>query len=234
MADGRSIRHVADVLPGHSWPCVLALSLFCWPVADRTRRSSDRRPFAGVCRHSAAGISGRADRRAAREGRRAGAAGPRPAHLRAHAAADSRAGPAAIFFKIDMPFETCSWRRCGRQPRLTVVDATAGIQKRMMDAPCCRDAGHDHDHPAGDGGEPDPHVWLSPPLLKIQAENIAAALCQADPAPSATTISETLTALLERLDALRSSVSGGCWRRIAAGRSTSFIPASAISPTPTA
>ena len=50
-------------------------------------------------------------------------------------------------------------------------------------------------------GEPDPHVWLSPPLLKIMARNIAAALCRADP-PHKADYRRNLAALLERLDAL--------------------------------
>ena len=40
------------------------------------------------------------------------------------------------------------------------------------------DHGHDHGH---DHGEDDPHVWLSPPLVKVQAANIAAALKEALP-----------------------------------------------------
>ncbi len=91
---------------------------------------------------------------------------------------------AAIFFKIDMPFESVLLEKVleGNR-RLKVVDTTRGIKKRKMDAPCCEAAGgHDHAQETP-GGEPDPHVWLSPPLLKIQAQNIAAALGEIDPEP---------------------------------------------------
>ena len=91
-------------------------------------------------------------------------------------------GKAAIFFKIDMPFESVLVEKVEEgNRRLVVVDVAAGITKRMMDAPCCENTGRDHEHRT-EGGEPDPHVWLSPPLLKILAQNIAAALCRADPA----------------------------------------------------
>ncbi|MDI9570980.1 MAG: zinc ABC transporter substrate-binding protein [Pseudomonadota bacterium] len=37
-------------------------------------------------------------------------------------------------------------------------------------------------HPPKDGQAPDPHIWLDPRLVKIQARNIHAALCRLDPA----------------------------------------------------
>ncbi len=108
-------------------------------------------------------------------------------------------GRAAIFFKIDMPFERVLLEKVREgNRRLRVVDVTQGIQKRMMDASCC--PGHDHDHEAS-GGEPDPHVWLSPSLLAIQAENIAEALCQADPVHRPD-YQRNLAALLGRIDAV--------------------------------
>ena len=79
-----------------------------------------------------------------------------------------------------------------------------------------RAAGHDHDHEPS-GGEPDPHVWLSPPLLKIQAQNIAAALCRADPAHQAD-YARNLAALLDRLDALHRRIK----RMLAPYRGRSF------------
>jgi zinc transport system substrate-binding protein len=109
-------------------------------------------------------------------------------------------GKAAIFFKIDMPFENVlleKARENGR--RLEIVDATQGITKRKMDAPCCvstADGNHDHGEAAG---EPDPHVWLSPSLLKVMAQNIAAALSKADPA-NQRDYQRNLAMLAERLD----------------------------------
>jgi zinc transport system substrate-binding protein len=108
-------------------------------------------------------------------------------------------GRAVVFFKIDMPFETVLLEKVREgNPRLEIVDATRGVTKHAMDAPCCVEAAGRHERET-EHGEPDPHVWLSPPLLKIQAENIAAALGQADP-PHRGDYQRNLTALLERID----------------------------------
>lgn len=94
---------------------------------------------------------------------------------------------AAIFFTGDMPFERLLLQKIRQgNEQLTVIDVTEGIKKRQVDGSCCdHDAGHDdHGHDAehaAEQGEPDPHVWLAPPLLVIEANNIAEALCLADP-----------------------------------------------------
>jgi zinc transport system substrate-binding protein len=86
---------------------------------------------------------------------------------------------AAVFFKIDMPFEAAILEKVEQgRDQLAVVDATAGIQKRPLIGPCRDEAGHDHELHAD---ELDPHVWLAPPLLKTMAANVAAGLCRADP-----------------------------------------------------
>ncbi len=109
-------------------------------------------------------------------------------------------GRAVIFFKIDMPFETVLLEKVREgNRRLTVVDATRGVERRSMDAPGDVEAAGGSRHPETEAGEPDPHVWLSPPLLKIQAENIAAALCQADPSHQRD-YRQNLRALLGRID----------------------------------
>jgi zinc transport system substrate-binding protein len=110
-------------------------------------------------------------------------------------------GRAAVFFKIDMPFEKMLLEKVlAGNGRLQVVDVTRGIEKRGLDASCGdQAAGEDHGH-EGQRGEPDPHVWLSPPLLKIQAGNIAAALCQADPGHTRE-YQARLAALVETIDA---------------------------------
>ena len=111
-------------------------------------------------------------------------------------------GKAVIFFQIGMPFETVLLEKVREgNPRLVVVDATRGVERRPMEAPGCVEAAGGSRHPEPEAGEPDPHVWLSPPLLKIQAENIAAALCQAD-RPHQRDYQQNLRALLGRLDTL--------------------------------
>lgn len=79
-------------------------------------------------------------------------------------------GRAALYFKTGMPFERRLMEKMqSGHPRLMVVDAARGIEKRRRTAP-----GH------GYAAESDPHIWLSPPLIRIQAVNIADALQRAD------------------------------------------------------
>jgi zinc transport system substrate-binding protein len=125
-------------------------------------------------------------------------------------------GQAAAFFKVDMPFETAILERVqeGNQ-RLVVVDATAGIKKLPLVGPCCEESGHD-DH-AHSSDELDPHVWLSPPLLKTMAANIAEGLCRLDPA-HAKEYRRNLSALDRRLDALHRQIA----RKLAPYRGRTF------------
>lgn len=103
---------------------------------------------------------------------------------------------AKLFFQVGMPFESVLLEKIqAGDARLIVVDVTHGVKKRPLGGPCKHEADHDHDKAF------DPHVWLSPALLKIQAKNIAASLAKADPANEAS-YNKNLAALVERLDAL--------------------------------
>lgn len=65
-----------------------------------------------------------------------------------------------IYFRIGVPFEKGLWFDAVRQMgRFTMVDLREGIETR--------------------GG--DPHIWLAPELLAIQAHTVAEALAQHDP-----------------------------------------------------
>jgi len=84
-----------------------------------------------------------------------------------------------IYFAIGVPFET-TWlaKIAATNPNMLVVHTEADIKKIPM-------RGHHHqgteleqDH----HGIRDPHVWLSPPLVMIQAGNILQALLKVDPA----------------------------------------------------
>jgi len=100
-----------------------------------------------------------------------------------------------IYFSIGVPFENV-WlsKIASSNPNMMAVQTDQGIQKMPM-------AGHHH--PAGeadhqetdlqsenkdgkngdrrDSGIRDPHIWLSPPLVIIQARTILAALQTVDP-----------------------------------------------------
>jgi len=80
---------------------------------------------------------------------------------------------ADFLFSVGMPFENALVQRlAANRPDLVIVDTSASIPKRTVDG---------HEEHGRVESEPDPHVWLSPPLLKIQAKNVADALMKADP-----------------------------------------------------
>ncbi|BBO83657.1 cation ABC transporter substrate-binding protein [Desulfosarcina ovata subsp. sediminis] len=114
---------------------------------------------------------------------------------------------AAIYFSIGVPFEN-AWlsKFSAANPGMTVVATDHDIKKLPMAthhhdeehgnheaAGPHHEADHDHDkdahHSEEEPGEDhhahgalDPHVWLSPPLVKIQAHSIMTALQTIDPA----------------------------------------------------
>ncbi|MEI8372086.1 MAG: zinc ABC transporter substrate-binding protein [Planctomycetota bacterium] len=121
-----------------------------------------------------------------------------------------RLSQARLFFRVGMPFED---RLIGHLVRgsanFTVVDTAAGIAARASSCVCeAAHCGHGHDQANKDDGDDDddevpadPHVWLSPPLLKTMAANVAKALCQADPRHEQV-YRTNLKTLLAKLDAL--------------------------------
>jgi zinc transport system substrate-binding protein len=101
---------------------------------------------------------------------------PKPRQMAALAAAKA-------YFAVGVPFEA-AWlpRIQAANPQMRVVDTAAEIVKRPMAAHAHEgDADHDHYHDADPHGALDPHVWLSPSLVKIQARAIRDALVALDP-----------------------------------------------------
>jgi zinc transport system substrate-binding protein len=92
-----------------------------------------------------------------------------------------------LYVRIGVPFEDAWLNRLrSANPGMQILDARAGIGLRPIA----------HAHPAGDGGhdrktsgkgthhaatEIDPHIWTSPPLVKLMARNIRDALTELDP-----------------------------------------------------
>jgi zinc transport system substrate-binding protein len=101
---------------------------------------------------------------------------PKPRQMTA--LADARA-----YFAVGVPFEAVWLPRIeAANPRMKVVDTAAEIDKRPMAAHAHEaDGDHDHHHDASPHGVLDPHVWLSPPLVKIQARAVRDALVALDP-----------------------------------------------------
>jgi len=96
---------------------------------------------------------------------------------------------ADIYFSVGVPFERVWLKKFTALSKdMTLVRTDGNIYKRDM-------AAHKHEHKEGEdckhdhhhhkGGIKDPHVWLSPKLVKIQAENMYLALIKADAKNSA-------------------------------------------------
>ena len=85
-----------------------------------------------------------------------------------------------IYFAVGVTFEDV-WlpRLAAINPEMRIVHTEEGIQKIAMESHVHGEGktGEDHDHQ----GIKDPHVWLSPPEVKIQARNILRALQEVDP-----------------------------------------------------
>ncbi|NLV91358.1 MAG: zinc ABC transporter solute-binding protein [Firmicutes bacterium] len=88
---------------------------------------------------------------------------------------------ADLYFRIGVGFEHV-WmdKLAAINPKMTVVDTRRQVPLRAIE-------GHSHHHGESSGhhhgeGEADPHIWLSPPLVKRQATTIYEALSQIDPA----------------------------------------------------
>jgi len=95
----------------------------------------------------------------------------------------------AAYFSIGVPFENVWLDRIAEaNPEMRIVDTAAGIERVPIEAHSHEadedhDEGDDHDHAEG---APDPHIWLSPSLVKVQARTIADALIDLDPDRQAT------------------------------------------------
>ena len=113
----------------------------------------------------------------------------------------SRVMQAGVFFRIGVPFENGPWFDAIRSSsRVPIVDTRQGISLRESE--CDAHGEHEHEHDHGHAhGEGDPHIWLSPRLLKIQARTIARTLAELDP-PHQADYQKNLLALDDRLDQL--------------------------------
>lgn len=99
-------------------------------------------------------------------------------------------GDAKILFTIGVPFEKGFLPNIRKTlPSLNIVDTSQGITKRTLEAHHHHGeeehGDEDHEEHAHDEDEEhgkilDPHVWLSPELVKTQAKNIYNALVEID------------------------------------------------------
>ena len=119
---------------------------------------------------------------------------PKPAQLKA-------LSRSAAYFSVGVPFESV-WldRIAGANPDMWIVDTLEGIERYPMDA---------HHHKEEEGteaiGAPDPHVWVSPEFVKIQARTIYGALAELDP-DNAATYRANLDVFIDDIDGLISEI----------------------------
>ncbi|MBN2051105.1 MAG: zinc ABC transporter substrate-binding protein [Spirochaetales bacterium] len=94
----------------------------------------------------------------------------------------SALGEAQVFFTIGVAFERAFLPAVQKNLKnLLIVDTSEGIEKRPIEG---HDHGDEEDH-GHEAEEPDPHIWMSPVLVKKQAWIIAETLTKLDPAGAA-------------------------------------------------
>ncbi|NUQ62735.1 MAG: zinc ABC transporter substrate-binding protein [Pirellulales bacterium] len=121
----------------------------------------------------------------------------------------SRVMQGSVYFRIGLPFESGPWFEAIRSSgKIPIVDARQGIELLQMAPHVHEEDSHGHDHPeehAHDHAGGDPHIWLSPRLLKIQAGTIARTLAEIDPVHQSD-YDRNLLAVNRRLDEVDAKV----------------------------
>lgn len=123
---------------------------------------------------------------------------PKPEQLKALSEADA-------YISIGVPFEK-AWldKITAANDKMLMVDTTQGIERRPMSA-------HRHEgegHGEKEGGHEDtldPHIWLSPRLVKVQVYTTAYALIDLDP-EHATVFEANTERLLDDIDTLDADI----------------------------
>jgi zinc transport system substrate-binding protein len=90
----------------------------------------------------------------------------------------------ALYFAVGVDFEKAWLKRiAATHPRMRIIHTDEGIAKIPMTGPQGHERDrHGHDRTPGyHDGAPDPHVWLAPAPVKVQAAHILNALGSADP-----------------------------------------------------
>lgn len=111
-----------------------------------------------------------------------------------------------IYFSIGVPFEKIWMDKIGEtNPKMKIIDTSNGITLRKMDVfeehhdeHAKEDHGHEH-------GSPDPHIWLSPSLVKQQCETITQGLVAID-AEHAEEYRNNFVSFSDKLDSLTEEI----------------------------
>jgi zinc transport system substrate-binding protein len=128
---------------------------------------------------------------------------------------------AALYFGIGIEFEH-AWlpRLAGTYPQLKVVHTDSGIAKMPMEEPLFIGTTEDtHEHEGLD-----PHLWLSPEFVKVQATTMTAALCDRFPRHAAEFRANDLLFMVE-IDSLQQEIKTELARRSGTDPIMVFHPA---------
>ena len=83
-----------------------------------------------------------------------------------------------LFFAIGVPFEEKFIPAIKATIKnIKIIDTSVGVKKRYLEKHSHKEGENTEDHEGGD----DPHIWLSPLSVKIQAKTICDALSEIDP-----------------------------------------------------
>ncbi len=122
----------------------------------------------------------------------------------------------ALYFAVGIDFEK-TWLKkiSATNPKMRIVRTDEGIPKIAMAAHrhgresgperAAAPHGHVQDGDGSGAGSPDPHVWLSPALVRIQANHILRAFLSLDPAHR-TRYEDNHARFLARIDALHAEL----------------------------
>lgn len=112
-------------------------------------------------------------------------------------------GKASVWFTLGLEFEGVLVNKVKKSyQRLLVVDTSQGIKKRLLSE---KETG-EHAHEEDRAGAPDPHIWMSLRLAKIQAGHIRDTLISLDQAGK-TIYEANYEALVKELDELDREIS---------------------------
>jgi len=87
-----------------------------------------------------------------------------------------------IYFAIGVFFEDVWLKKFAKaNPEMKIIATQNGIEKIPMERHLHYEKDRNHDKAEAHAGTKDPHIWLSPPLVMLQARNIFEALMRVDP-----------------------------------------------------